>query len=191
MGCKLCRLIEHSESLANLNSVIMSSLRERGYRSVVEDVVNRRIFEHLLEEAGQLPPPEEVELAYSIISYERKHGNISDVAHNELMKFLSRHNLPLSTVKKEFISHTTLRNHVVDCLNVKSRFRRSGDEEYFERRKTGIDYGLKIIRRELERLKDKGLIEKDLVLKTVLVCERCGKEIPLSDISPGNVDCCD
>ncbi len=189
MACKLCRLIESSESLSDLNSEILSSLKVKGYRSVVEDVVNRRIFEHLLEEEGQLPPPEEVELAYSIISYERKHRNISDVAHNELMKFLSKHGLPFSRVKREFISHTTLRNHVVECLGIRSKFRRSGDEEYFSRRKTGIDYGLKIIRREIERLKEKGLIGEHMRLKTVLLCERCGKEISLDSINPENSDC--
>ena len=191
MVCKLCRIIEESENLSDLNSEILSSLRSKGYRSVTEDIVNKRIFEHLLGEMGQLPPPEEVELAYSIIKYERKHRNISDVAHNELMKFLSKHNLPLSRLKKEFISHTTLRNHVINCLEVRSRIRKSGSSEYFEKRKNGIEYGLKIIKREVERLMEKNLISSGFQLRISLVCGKCGKEIPLESISMNNINCCE
>jgi|Deesub1362A_J573_1020465.scaffolds.fasta_scaffold00050_154 hypothetical protein len=189
MGCKLCKWLSRTAGIDDLNRKIIDQLKVRGYRRVVEELVNRKIFEELLEEKGQLPPPEEVELAYSIIQFERKNKNISDVAHNELMKFLSRYNLSYGKLKQEMISHTTLRKHVVECLGYSSHHPKKRIEEYFVKRKAGIEYGVKIILREVERLKQKKILPDTFQVEIYAVCQKCRKELPLPDLDMKALQC--
>lgn len=152
--------------------------------------VNVHVLEHVLQAAGVDALEAELDTIYELLQGD----DVSDAAHIEKRRQLSRDGVDVDTLETRFVSHQTVYRHLTECL----------DLEYDHDTTNSVGPALEQIRSvqhrtasvasdRIGRLDTSGHLDHDdyrVRVEVTVTCKRCGSFYELGELlERGGCDC--
>lgn len=183
--CKVGRVVERYDLQTMDERLTARWLGRDGERlglRALASFLNRAVLRAAMQESGLDPLDGEVDDIYA---------RLEDEGPTDRMRFrarsrLSRADIDVEALRRDFVSHPTVGSHLKTCLSVDPPAPDDGDKlKKAEERVFKLQSRTEsVVRSSIEHLRDTGRLsagEFDVLVATRVTCERCGDQYDVRD----------